>query len=109
MAIMVNRSLPREPPVTASNAATPFSPDQMAPPVVVEQLALGQELQSQGRLDEAIAAYRSGLAAIGDGTNQVVIMAKAALHARLGNAYMARGDLAPAGASYTAALRIAPT
>jgi tetratricopeptide (TPR) repeat protein len=108
MAIMVNRSLPREPPVTASNAATPFSPDQMVPPIVVEQLALGQELQSQGRLDEAIAAFKSGLVAIGDGTNQIAITTKAALHARLGNAYMARGDLALAGASYTAALRIAP-
>jgi tetratricopeptide (TPR) repeat protein len=108
MAIMVNRSLPREPPVTVSNAATPFSPDQMVPPIVVEQLALGQELQSQGRLDEAIAAFKSGLTAIGDGANQVVMVTKAALHARLGNAYMARGDLALAGASYTAALRIAP-
>jgi Flp pilus assembly protein TadD/glutathione synthase/RimK-type ligase-like ATP-grasp enzyme len=108
MAIMVNRSLPREPPVTTSNAATPFSPDPMVPPIVVEQLALGQELQSQGRLDEAIAAFKSGLVAIGDGANQVVMVTKAALHARLGNAYMARGDLALAGASYTAALRIAP-
>ena len=48
MAIMANRSLPREPPVTASNAATPFSPDQMVSPIVVEQLALGQEPQSAG-------------------------------------------------------------
>ncbi|MBV9456886.1 MAG: tetratricopeptide repeat protein [Bradyrhizobium sp.] len=94
--------------MTASNAATPFSPDRMVPPFVVQQLALGQELQTQERLDEAIAAYRSGLAAIGDGANQVAITTKAALHARLGNAYMARGDLALAGASYTAALRIAP-
>ncbi len=94
--------------MTASNAATPFAPDQMVPPHVVEQLALGQELQSQGRLDDAIAAYRSGLTAIGDGSNPIVITARAALHARLGNAYMARGDLGLAGASYTAALRIAP-
>ena len=74
MAIMVNRSLPREPPVTTSNAATPFSPDPMVPPIVVEQLALGQELQSQGRLDEAIAAFKSGLVAIGDGANQEVMV-----------------------------------
>jgi tetratricopeptide (TPR) repeat protein/glutathione synthase/RimK-type ligase-like ATP-grasp enzyme len=94
--------------VTVSNPATPLSADQMVPPVVVEQLALGQELQSQGRLDDAIAAFKNGLAAVGDGANPIVITAKAALHARLGNAYMARGDLAPAGASYTAALRIAP-
>jgi Flp pilus assembly protein TadD/glutathione synthase/RimK-type ligase-like ATP-grasp enzyme len=94
--------------VTVSNAATPFSDDQMVSPIVVQQLALGQELQSQGRLDEAIAAYRSGLAAIGDGTSQIVITIRAALHARIGNAYMARGELALAGASYTAALRIAP-
>src|SRR6185437_8128707 len=108
MAIMVNRFLPREPAVTASNAATPFSADHLIPPPVVQQLALGQELQSQGRLDEAIAAFRSGLAAIGDGTNQIFITTRGALHARLGNAYMTRGDLALAGASYTAALRIAP-
>jgi Flp pilus assembly protein TadD/glutathione synthase/RimK-type ligase-like ATP-grasp enzyme len=108
MAIMVNRSLPREPPVTASNAATPFSPDHMIPLPVVQQLALGQELQSQGRLDGAIAAFKSGLVAAGDGANQAVMVTKAALHAGLGNAYMARGDLALAGASYTAALRIAP-
>ena len=97
IAIMVNRSLPREPPVTASNAATPFSPDEIVPLPVVQQLALGQELQSQGRLDEAVAAFRSGLAAIGDGINQVVIATRAELHAGLGNAFMARGDLDAGG------------
>ena len=35
-------------------------------------------------------------------------MTKAALHAKLGNACMARGDLELAGDSYKAALRIAP-
>ena len=108
MAIMVNRFLPREPAVTASNAATPFSADHLIPPPIAQQLALGQELQSQGRLDEAIAAFRSGLVAAGDGVHPVIMAAKADLHAKLGNAYMTRGDLALAGASYTAALRIAP-
>ncbi|MBV8927271.1 MAG: tetratricopeptide repeat protein [Bradyrhizobium sp.] len=94
--------------MTASNAATPFSADQMVPPIVVQQLALGQELQSQGRLDEAIAAFRGGLVAAGEATDQAAMVTRAALHAGLGNAYMVRGDLVLAGASYTAALRIAP-
>jgi tetratricopeptide (TPR) repeat protein len=75
---------------------------------MVQQLVLGQELHSQGRLEEAIAVYRSGLEAAGDGADPLVMATKAELHAKLGNAHMVRGELASAGASYTAALRVAP-
>lgn len=94
--------------MNASNAAIPFSPDQMVPQPMVQQLALGQELQAQGRLEEAIAAFRNALAAAGSDSSHAVMVTRAALHAKLGNAHMVRGDLAQAGASYTAALRIAP-
>jgi Flp pilus assembly protein TadD/glutathione synthase/RimK-type ligase-like ATP-grasp enzyme len=94
--------------VTASNPATPPTADEMVHLPMVQQLVLGQELQSQGRLDEAIAAWRSGLEAAADGTDPLSMATKAELHAKLGNAHMVRGELASAGASYTAALRIAP-
>jgi tetratricopeptide (TPR) repeat protein len=94
--------------VTASIHATSSSADDTIHQPMVQQLVLGQELQAQGRLDEAIAAWRSGLEAAGNGSHSQVTATRAELHAKLGNAYMLRGDLASAGASYTAALRIAP-
>jgi Flp pilus assembly protein TadD/glutathione synthase/RimK-type ligase-like ATP-grasp enzyme len=90
--------------VTASPSAAPADDT-----IHLQQLVLGQEHQAAGRIDEAIAAFRHGLDATGrDGANPQIMAARAELHAKLGNAYMMRGDLGLAGASYTAALRIAP-
>jgi tetratricopeptide (TPR) repeat protein len=76
---------------------------------MLQQLVLGQEHQAAGRLDDAIAAFRCGLDAAGrDAANPQGLATRAELHAKLGNAYMLRGDPGLAGASYTAALRIAP-
>src|SRR5277367_5446106 len=76
---------------------------------MVQHLVQGQEHQAHGRIEEAIAAYKSGLEAAGDdATNHLAMAAKSELHAKLGNAYMVRGELALAGMNYTAALRIAP-
>jgi tetratricopeptide (TPR) repeat protein len=104
--VMVNRSLPRVIAVTASLFAT--AEDMLHLPMV-QHLVQGQELQAAGRLDEAIAAYRVGLEAAGHNAADHLAMAtKAELHAKLGNAYMLRGQLELAGLNYTAALRIAP-
>jgi len=76
---------------------------------MVQQLVRGQQLQAEGRLDEAILAYKDGIeAADKDPTNPMATATRADLHAKLGNAHMLRGELGLAGASYTAALRIAP-
>ena len=94
--------------MNASPSKTP-SADEIIHLPMVQHLVLGQEHHAAGRIDEAIAAYRSGLDATGNDTADHVAMAtRSELHAKLGNAYMARGQLDLAGLSYSAALRIAP-
>jgi tetratricopeptide (TPR) repeat protein len=56
-----------------------------------------------GRIDEAIAAFRCGLDAGG-----ADVATTSELHAKLGNAYMLRGQLAFAAESYTSALKLSP-
>jgi Flp pilus assembly protein TadD/glutathione synthase/RimK-type ligase-like ATP-grasp enzyme len=95
--------------VTLSPLATTPSAEDMIDLPMVQHLVLGQEHHSAGRLDEAIACYRSGLdAAEKDAANPLAMATKAELHAKLGNAHMVRGQLDLAGLNYTAALRIAP-
>jgi tetratricopeptide (TPR) repeat protein len=95
--------------VTAQNLATIPSADEMIALPMVQHLVQGQEFYAQGRIEQAIAAYRCGLDAAGDdATNHLAMATKAELHAKLGNAHMVRGELALAGMNYTAALRIAP-
>src|SRR5262249_27561435 len=89
--------------------ATPASADEIIHLAMVQHFLQGQEHQAKGRLDEAISEYRRGLEAAGDdAANHLAMAARAELHAKRGNAYMVRGELALAGLSYTAALRIAP-
>jgi tetratricopeptide (TPR) repeat protein len=89
--------------------ATPASADEIIHLPMVQHLVQGQEHQARGRLEEAISAYKSGLVAAGNDTADHLAMAtRSELHAKLGNAYMVRGELALAGMNYTAALRIAP-
>ena len=95
--------------MTPSAFASPDSADEIIHLPMVQHLVQGQEHQARGRIEEAISAYRLGLEAAGnDASNHLAMATRAELHAKLGNAYMLRGELGLAGASYTAALRIAP-
>jgi tetratricopeptide (TPR) repeat protein len=71
-------------------------------------IRLGQEHHADGRIDEAIAAYRAVLDAAAAAPDLIAPEMIARLHANLGNAGMARGDLESAAASYEAALRLSP-
>jgi tetratricopeptide (TPR) repeat protein len=78
-----------------------------APSAAARQLQAGLDLQAGGLLEEAMAAFRQGLAAAadeppGEGRDGEV----ADLHFRLGNACLLRGDFDQAAESYKAALRI---
>jgi tetratricopeptide (TPR) repeat protein len=95
--------------VTLSPLVPNPSTDDMIDLPMVQHLVLGQQHHAAGRLDEAIAAYQSGLDAAGnDASNHLAMATKVELHAKLGNAHMVRGQLELAGLNYTAALRIAP-
>src|SRR5271163_4801157 len=74
---------------------------------IERQLRLGLEYSTAGRIEEAIAAYRSGLAAA-EAESPGDVEAISDLHSRLGNACMVRGDLEFAAANFKAALRLAP-
>ncbi|MDR3467733.1 MAG: tetratricopeptide repeat protein [Xanthobacteraceae bacterium] len=77
------------------------------PSAAARQLQAGLDLQAGGFLDEAMAAFRQGLAAASDGPpGQGQDKEVADLHFRLGNACLLRGDLDPAAENYKAALRI---
>ncbi|MBS0531709.1 MAG: tetratricopeptide repeat protein [Proteobacteria bacterium] len=76
---------------------------------VMRQLRIGSEYFGAGQIDEAISAYRRGLAEIENGPRDCVPADKVAeLHSRLGDAGLARGDLELAATNYKAALRLAP-
>jgi tetratricopeptide (TPR) repeat protein len=80
-----------------------------AEPFVARQLRIGLEHYAAGRLDDAIATYRCGLASAADEAHVCVpVEIIAELHSKLGNACMIRGDLESAAANYKAALRLAP-
>ena len=79
------------------------TPAEMLP--AVQALRIGQQHYTDGRLDEAILAFRHGLERAGADADVATI---SDLHANLGNAYMLRGLLDPAGASYKAALTLSP-
>ena len=92
-----------------SAQATPASTDEIVHLAMVQHLLQGQEHHVRGRIEEAISSYKSGLDAAGvDAAGTLAPTTRAELHAKLGNAYMVRGELALAGMNYTAALRIAP-
>jgi len=95
--------------MTAAALATSLPDADNAGSLIARQLRIGSEYYTAGRIEEAIAAYQTGIAAAGNeapgGVSNETI---ADLHARLGNASMLRGDLALAAASYKAALRLAP-
>ena len=81
------------------------TPDSSA----ARQLRIGLEYYTAGRIDEAIAAYRCGLAAVAsEPSGCVPAETVSELHSKLGNACMLRGDLELAAEHYRAALRLAP-
>jgi tetratricopeptide (TPR) repeat protein len=90
---------------TTSLAPGITTPD-LADSRAAQQLRIGLEHHAAGRIDDAIAAYQRGLGAgneSGAAPKEITD-----LHFRLGNAWMIRGELELAVASYKAALRILP-
>jgi tetratricopeptide (TPR) repeat protein len=78
-------------------------------PLAQRQLRLGVEQYSAGRTEEAISAFQLGLAsAANEPPDTVPVEIVSELHAKLGNAWMIRGDFESAGENYKAALRLAP-
>ena len=73
------------------------------------QLAIGREYYTAGRIDQAIEAFQSGLAAVeSEAARLAAVDTVSELHSNLGNACMISGDLEAAAANYKAALRLAP-
>jgi len=87
-------------------ASVPSTPP--AASALEKLILLGRDHYRGGGIGEAIAAYQAGLDVAAAAPDQVTIETIAKLHADLGNAYMVRGDLNSAAASYKAALRLAP-
>jgi tetratricopeptide (TPR) repeat protein len=95
--------------MTATALATALPDSNTGASFVAQQLRIGLEHYAAGRINEAIAAYHTGLAAAGkEPSGSISIGTIADLHSHLGNAGMVRGDLALAAANYKAALRLAP-
>src|ERR1700727_1330715 len=96
--------------MTAAAALSTRPPEaDIAGSFVAQQLRIGVEYYTAGRNDEAIVAFRHGLAAAENETpGSVAVETISELHAKLGNACMVRGDLDTAAANYKAALRLAP-
>ncbi len=95
--------------MTATVLATSLPESDIAGSFVTRQLRIGQEYYNAGGIEEAINAYRRGLAAVeNEAPGRVPVDTVSELHAKLGNACMLRGDLESAAANYKAALRLAP-
>ena len=92
--------------MTATALATGLPDADIGVSFVARQLRIGLEHYTAGRINEAISAYQTGLAAAEK--EPLSVAAIADLHSHLGNAGMVRGDLALAAANYKAALRLAP-
>src|ERR1700730_14228478 len=94
--------------MTAAALATSLPGADGAASLVAHQLRIGSEYYTAGRIEEAIDAYQDGLAAaLNQAPGCVSQEMIADLHARLGNACMARSDFELAATSYKAALRLA--
>ena len=90
--------------------ASATSPAEDAGSLVAQQLLLGQQHFVAGQIDQAIAAYQSGLeAATAAGVDQIAADLVTELHSKLGNAYMTGGRFGCAVAQYKSALRLNPT
>jgi tetratricopeptide (TPR) repeat protein len=95
--------------VTVSELVSHRSIAEITDAQAVQQLKIGLENRAAGRIDEAIAAYQSGLfVAANEPPGLVSLETVSELHSNLGNAFMLRGDLESAASNYIAALRLAP-
>jgi tetratricopeptide (TPR) repeat protein len=95
--------------MTAAALATSLPDTDGAGSLVARQLRIGSEYYTAGRIEEAIVAYQTGIAAAqNESPGCVSTETISDLHARLGNACMVRGELELAAANYKAALRLAP-
>jgi tetratricopeptide (TPR) repeat protein len=94
-------------PATASSTSLPDA--GVVGSLTGRQLRLGLDYYRAGRIEEAIAAFQLGLAAIAnEPPGAISVETISELHSKLGNAFLLRGDLESAGDSYKAALRLAP-
>jgi tetratricopeptide (TPR) repeat protein len=95
--------------MTATALATGLLDAEIAALFAARQLQIGMEYYAAGRIEQAIASYQRGLAAVeNEPAGSVSVETIAGLHSKLGNACMVRGDLNAAAANYKAALRLAP-
>jgi tetratricopeptide (TPR) repeat protein len=95
--------------MTATALATSLPDSDTAASFVAQQLRIGLEFYASGMIEQAIAAYQLGLAAVGNqAPGSLPVETIAALHSKLGNAYMVYGGLESAAENYKAALRLAP-
>jgi tetratricopeptide (TPR) repeat protein len=95
--------------MTTSAAATQIPGSQISAAQAARYLHTGLEHYAAGRIDQAIVAYRGGLAFAEDGAPGLVsVETISQLHSNLGNARMRHGDLEMAAENYKAALRLAP-
>jgi tetratricopeptide (TPR) repeat protein len=94
------------PPASAPLALdAPYNNDSFAE----RQLRVGLQHYAAGGIEEAIAAYQIGLAAVeNEPSGHTSVETVWELHSKLGNACMVRGDLEFAAVNYRAALRLAP-
>ncbi|WP_213739815.1 tetratricopeptide repeat protein [Bradyrhizobium sp. dw_411] len=89
--------------------ATHFPDVNAEGPLAQRQLRIGVDHYNAGETGEAISAFQLGLASVGnEAPDAVAVEIVSELHAKLGNAWMIRGDLESAGENYKAALRLAP-
>jgi len=95
--------------MTAAALAASLPDTDTASSHIGRQLAIGREHYTAGRIDQAIEAFQSGLAAVeSEAARLAAVETVSELHSNLGNACMIRGDLEAAAANYKAALRLAP-
>jgi tetratricopeptide (TPR) repeat protein len=95
--------------MTAPALATGLLDTNITGGFVARQLRIGLEYYTARKIDEAIAAYRRGLAAVeNEPPGHISLETISELHSNLANACMVRGDLEFAASNYQAALRLAP-
>jgi tetratricopeptide (TPR) repeat protein len=90
--------------IPAVSTLVPVSADILAE----RSLQVGLDHYANGRIDEAITAYQSGLGIAAAAPDRVTAVTIAKLHSNLGNACMTCGAIESAAASYKAALRLSP-
>ncbi len=95
--------------MTTTVSATRIPDAEISGAHAARHLHAGLEHYAAGRIDQAISAYRRGLAVAENGPpGFVTVETVSQLHSNLGNACMRRGDLEQAAGSYKAALRLKP-